>query len=372
MNQKTAASEIWQEILPQYTFYRSAGKIEAIPYGNGHINDTFLITCAMNSDVPKRYILQRINTSVFRDPDGLMENIFNVTSFLRKKISAAGGDPDRETITIIPNEQGGLYCRDKEGGCWRVYRYIDGAVTYQTAESEKDFRESAVAFGRFRRLLEDYPAHTLHETIPHFHDTPDRYRQFIEALERDIKNRAKGIQKEIEFVLSREADTHILVDLLHAGELPLCVTHNDTKLNNVMLDEKTKKGLCVVDLDTVMPGLSLYDYGDSIRFGASTAAEDEQDLSKVEMDLRLYQAYTEGYLEAAGESMTKKEIEMMPMGAKMMTLECGIRFLTDYLSGDSYFKIHREGHNLDRARTQFKLVADMERKWEKMTALLPV
>ena len=198
------------------------------------------------------------------------------------------------------------------------------------------------------------------------------YRQFIEALERDIKNRAKGIQKEIEFVLSREADTHILVDLLHAGELPLSVTHNDTKLNNVMLDEKTKKGLCVVDLDTVMPGLSLYDYGDSIRFGASTAAEDEQDLSKVEMDLRLYQAYTEGYLEAAGESMTKKEIEMMPMGAKMMTLECGIRFLTDYLSGDSYFKIHREGHNLDRARTQFKLVADMERKWEKMTALLPV
>ena len=362
MQEKIRGCGTWKEILPQYPFYQEAEEIEAAPHGDGHINDTLLVTCKLKSGGTKRYILQRINTSVFRDPDGLMENIHNVTSFLRKKIAAMGGDPDRETVTIVPNETGGLYCRDQTGGCWRVYRNIEGAVTYQTAQSAEDFRQSAMAFGRFRRLLEDYPAHTLHETIPHFHDTPDRFRQFTEALDRDVKNRAHEVQKEIDFVLRHEQDTHIMVDLLAAGELPLCVTHNDTKLNNVMLDEKTKRGLCVVDLDTVMPGLSLYDYGDSIRFGASTAEEDERDLSKVELDLDLYNAYTEGYLEAAGDSMTAKEIEMMPMGAKIMTLECGMRFLTDYLSGDTYFKIHREGHNLDRARTQFKLVEDMERK----------
>ena len=237
-------------------------------------------------------------------------------------------------------------------------------------ESKKDFYDSAVAFGNFQRLLSDFPAHTLYETIPNFHNTPSRFLDFKAAVDRDKLGRAKLAEKEIAFALEREKDTAVLTNLLKEGKLPLRVTHNDTKLNNILFDASTKKALCIIDLDTVMPGLSHYDFGDSIRFGASTGAEDEKDLSKVELDLSLFEAFTMGYLEGCAGSLTDLETEMLPMGAKLMTYECGIRFLADFLDGDVYFKIHRDGHNLDRARTQFKLVADMEEKWGEMAAIV--
>ena len=227
-----------------------------------------------------------------------------------------------------------------------------------------------MAFGRFQDLLSDFPAHTLTETIPRFHDTPNRYTAFKKAVAADICNRARDVQEEIHFALSQEQFAGTLMSLQKTGEIPLRVTHNDTKLNNVLFDRISRKALCVIDLDTVMPGFSANDYGDSIRFGASTALEDERDLSKVEISLRLFEAYTQGFLSACGKSLTKCEIENLITGAKMMTLECGVRFLTDYLSGDTYFRTHREKHNLDRCRTQFKLVMDMDHKWDQMQSIV--
>ncbi len=262
------------------------------------------------------------------------------------------------------------YYVDQKGDYWRMFLFVEGTVCLEMVESAKDFYDSGVAFGNFQKMLADYPAKTLHETIPNFHNTPSRFRDFQKAVQEDKMGRAASAQEEIAFALARENDTKVLTDLLKAGELPLRVTHNDTKLNNILFDENTKKAICIIDLDTVMPGLSHYDFGDSIRFGASTGAEDEKDLSKIEMDLALFEAFTKGYLEGCGGSLTEKEIEMLPMGAKLMTYECGIRFLADYLEGDVYFKIHREGHNLDRARAQFKLVKDMEDKWTEMAAIV--
>jgi len=343
--------------------------LEAQPYGNGHINDTFAAVYEQRDGSRRRYILHRIIPRIFKEPEHLMENIAGVTSHLRKKIIARGGDPERETLNIIPARDGRTFYRDADGCYWRGYVFIENATTFQLVESPRDFYHSARAFGQFQNLLADYPAHTLHETIVKFHDTAKRFRDFTAARSADALSRARECGPEIEFVLSREADTRVLVDMLARGELPLKVTHNDTKLNNVMIDDKTGEGICVIDLDTVMPGLSLYDFGDSIRFGASTAAEDERDLSKVRMDIDLYEIYLRGFMETAGPSVTKTELAMLPMGAKLMTLECGMRFLADYLSGDTYFKTHREGQNLDRARTQFKLVADMERQWSALEKL---
>lgn len=335
-------------------------------YGSGHINDTYRLTCRLADGTERFYILQRMNKDIFKNPVELMENVVGVTSFLRKKIIAQGGDPNRETLNIIPTRDGGNYWVDEAGEYWRAYVYIDDTFSYDLVSKPDDFYQSALAFGNFQCLLSDYPAETLHETIKGFHDTWARFQVFKKAVEEDACGRAASVQEEIRFMLDREADTRVLGDLQAAGELPLRVTHNDTKLNNVLIDKETGKGLCVIDLDTVMPGLAVNDYGDSIRFGASTAAEDEQDLEKVSCDMGLFEIYTKGFLEACGERLTDKEIEMLPMGAKIMTLECGMRFLTDYLEGDHYFKIHREGHNLDRCRTQFKLVADMEKKWDTM------
>lgn len=243
-------------------------------------------------------------------------------------------------------------------------------MSFDRVEKPEQFYQSAVAFGRFQNMLADYPAETLHETIPNFHNTPARLEALKKAAKEDVVGRVKDVREELEFIYKRRKDACVLMNMLERGELPLRVTHNDTKLNNVMIDNVTGKSLCVVDLDTVMPGLALNDYGDSIRFGASTAAEDEPDLSKVWLDLKLFESYTKGFLDACGDSLTEKELDMLPMGAKIMTLECGIRFLTDYIQGDTYFKIHREHHNLDRCRTQLKLVADMERKWSQMTAIV--
>lgn len=325
-------------------------------YGSGHINFTYLV----KTDTNKRYILQRINRHVFQNIRGLMGNISAVTEFIR----ARTGDP-RGSLRLISSLEGDTVWVDEEGESWRVYDFVENSICLQTPETAEDFYQSAVAFGTFQNQLSDFPADTLHETIPNFHNTPDRYRKFHLALEADSLGRAAEVQKEIAFVLSREQEAGALQCMRESGELPLKVTHNDTKLNNVMLDADTRTPLCVIDLDTVMPGLVAYDFGDSIRFGAATAAEDEKDLDKMEMDIGLYETYLKGFLKAC-PSLTGREIETLPLGAKLMTLECGLRFLTDYLEGDVYFAISRPEHNLDRARTQFKLVEDMEKKWDRM------
>ncbi|MDO5551007.1 MAG: aminoglycoside phosphotransferase family protein [Lachnospiraceae bacterium] len=338
---------------------------ECCRYGNGHINDTFCLTMDTEND-RQRFILQRINTHVFQDPKGLMQNISGVTQFLRREILAKGGDPDRETLTLIlTKNRDCCYC-DSAGFWWRVYRFIENASTYDVVKKPEDFYQSARAFGRFQRLLAGFPAAKLTETIPNFHNTPVRFQTFLQAVRQDLCGRASQVQKEIRFVLERERDIPVIMDLLHDGRMPLRVTHNDTKLNNIMLDDETGKAICVIDLDTIMPGASVFDYGDSIRFGANTGEEDEQDLSKVSLSLELFKTYTKGFLDGCEGSLTDLELAMLPMGAKLMTLECGMRFLTDYLQGDTYFRTHREGQNLDRCRSQFALIADMEQKWDQM------
>ncbi len=342
--------------------------VDYVPYGSGHINDTFLVRFTEEEGSIKRYILQRMNHETFKNPEQLMENISGVTKFLRNKIEENHGDVNRETLNIIPTKAGQSLYKDSKGSYWRGYLFIEDADCYDSVKNPDDFYQSAVAFGNFQYQLADYPAHTLHETIPNFHNTPVRFHKFMKAIEADRFGRVKEVSDEIRFVLEREEFTHVLMNLHTEGKLPLKVTHNDTKLNNVMIDHVTKKGLCVIDLDTVMPGFSVNDFGDSIRFGASTGEEDEMDLSKVNFDLELYKIFTKGFLEGCKGSLTDTELAMLPTGAKMMTLECGMRFLTDYLEGDTYFKIHREKHNLDRCRTQFKLVADMEKNWDAMKA----
>lgn len=350
-------SEVTTQVLQQFSLEGAVVSCER--YGCGHINETYLVV----TDTARRYILQKINHHIFKDVVGLMKNIAAVTKYLRTMIC----DP-RGVLTLVPTNDGADYLIHNDS-FWRMYDFVEQSLCLQAPETPEDFYQSAVAFGNFQQQLKDFPAETLCEVIPNFHNTADRYRLFREALAADVHNRVAQVQSEIEFALAREEEAATLVNMLAAGELPLRVTHNDTKLNNVMLDEKTRKPLCVIDLDTVMPGLSLYDFGDSIRFGAATAAEDEKDLTKVEMDLGLYETYTKGFLSAC-PGMTAKERDMLPMGAKLMTLECGVRFLTDYLNGDVYFSTHYKGQNLDRCRTQFKLVADMESKWDDMKRIV--
>ena len=361
---KPVTQELLRQAAAAFDFGLPTG--EAQRYGAGHINDTFAVWAADHS---RRWILQRINTDTFTDPAGLMENVTGVTSYLRREILARGGDPDRETLNVVPTREGKPYYTDCEGGAWRAYLFVEGTVCLQKVENERDFYTAAETFGNFQNQLAGYPAATLHETIARFHDTPNRYANFEKALAADVMGRAREIGPEIAFIRAREADCHVLMDQLAAGVLPLRVTHNDTKLNNVLIDQATGKGICVIDLDTVMPGLSAYDFGDSIRFGANDCAEDEPDQSKVHFSLHLYKVFAEGYLAAAGSAMTEAERRSLPWGAKLMTLECGIRFLTDYLEGDHYFKISRPAQNLDRARTQFTLVEGMEREFDAMTQL---
>lgn len=351
-------------------FQLNAMVMKAVRYGSGHINDTFLVTLKREEGTEGRVILQRMNKNIFKNPEELMENILGVTSFLRKKIIENGGDPERETLNVIPTKDGNSYFVDSEGEYWRCYNFIEGATSYDQVESEEDFYQSAVSFGNFQRLLADYPAETLHETIKGFHDTKARFETFKKAVKEDVCGRAHSVQDEIQFVLAHEDLANAFGDMLENKELPLRVTHNDTKLNNIMIDNETHKGICVIDLDTVMPGLAMNDFGDSIRFGASTGAEDETDLDKIQCDMNLFDIYAKGFIEGCAGKLTTKEIELLPLGAKVMTFECGMRFLTDYLQGDTYFKIHRENHNLDRCRTQFKLVSDMEAKWDTMNAII--
>ena len=342
-----------------YAFRLDGTPVKCQVFGHGHINHTLKIT----TDTGAEYVLQRINTYVFKEPVRLMENVSAVTDFLRRRVE----DP-RHALHFLLTHDGKYYHVDDEGQYWRCYDFV-GGFCLDAPESDEDFYHSAIAFGRFQTHLSDFPAETLYETIPEFHNTTDRYRQFRESVAADAAGRAAGVKADIDFLLEREDLACTLQNMRQDGLLPLRVTHNDTKLNNVLLDRVTRKALCVLDLDTVMPGLSLYDFGDSIRFGAATAAEDEQDLSKMELDLHLFEVYTRGYLEAAN-ALTDTEIAMLPMGALAVTLELATRFLKDYLDGDLYFKTTYPEHNLVRARTQMKLARDMQQKWEDMNRIV--
>ena len=336
----------------------------AEPYGSGHINDTY---CAVfdQAGTMTRYILQRINHNIFKNPVSLMENIRRVTTHLAAKIY---GEPDfsRRVLTLIPGRNGLYYHHDDQGNYWRAYLFIEKARSYDAVESPGQAFEAAKAYGRFQKLLADLPAPRLHDTIPDFHHTPKRFVALMKAVENDAFNRADPARAEIEFALKRAA----IVDGLIKAKLPERVTHNDTKFNNVMLDDATGEGVCVVDLDTLMPGLTLYDFGDMVRTTTSPAKEDELDLTKVRMQMPMFEALVRGYLTDAGDFLTPAEKRLLTFSGKLITFEIGVRFLTDYLGGDTYFKVHRNGHNLDRCRTQFKLVESIEEQEESMNELV--
>ncbi len=352
------------EILSNFALDGNPVSINSL--GCGHINLTFLVEC----DNGKKYNLQRINNHVFKNVDALMNNIDLVTSFLKEKIVANGGDPARETLTVVKTKDGKNYYKENDDAYWRVYFFVDDVITLQIIENPKQFYYAGKAFGNFQKLLADFPTEKLAETIPNFHNTVSRYAEFEAKIDANRSGRANKAEAEIAFARKYKWLAQELYPLISKGELPLRVTHNDTKLNNVLLDKKTNKPVCVIDLDTVMPGLSLYDYGDSMRFGTNPAAEDEKDLSKVYSDLVLFEEYTKGFLEECGSALSKKEIELLPISVLVLTYECGIRFLADFVDGDRYFHTDRPEHNLDRARTQFKLVADMESKLPEMKAIV--
>lgn len=347
-----------EQVLQQFCL--DGTPVSCEPFGNGHINRTFRVTC----DNRRIYTLQRINRVAFQHPEELIENIDAVSRFIAQK------DTGLEVIHLRSARDGKKYCVDEAGEFWRAYDYISGGVSLESPRDCNDFYQAAIAFGTFQQALADFPAETLYETIPHFHDTVDRLRQLRASIEADVCGRVKEVEPEIAFIFAREQDLGTLCRMLDGGKLPLRVTHNDTKLNNVLLDEKTGRARCVLDFDTVMPGLSAYDFGDAVRFGASSAAEDEKDLSKVWLKLDMYRAFLEGYLDACGHALTQTEIEALPLGAKIITAEVGVRFLKDYLDGDRYFKTDYPKQNLDRCRTQLKLVADMEEKWPQMQQIL--
>ncbi len=344
--------------------------IEKHSYGNGHINDTIIAIFKDEDDKINKYILQRINKYVFKDPEALMENIVNITSYLKDEIIKNHGDYKRETLNVIFCKDGKSFYIDENGEYYRAFEFIEGTVSYDRIEKLEDFYESGVILGKFHNLLKDFPAETLNETIKDFHNTKKRIENLKKAINEDAFDRVKLVKNEIDFALSKEDEMGILVDMQERGELPLKVTHNDTKLNNILIDKKTNKGICLIDLDTVMPGLLVNDFGESIRFGANTAAEDEKDLKKVSLNLELFETYLKGFLDGMGDGITENEIDMLCMGAKVMTYENGIRFLTDYLENDKYFKISREGHNLDRCRVQFKLIEEMDEKWDSMIKIV--
>ncbi len=334
------------------------------PYGSGHINDTFLVVA------DRRYILQRMNHTIFPDPEKLMRNIEGVTAHICKKARDEGRDPSSASLVVVPTREGNAFFKDSVGSYWRVYEFCEGTVSRDRVESAEDFELCGEGFGKFQRMLSDYPAKTLYESIANFHNTPWRYENLMKAVAKDACGRAASVEAEIRFAMDRKEFCGALERAHSEGSLPLRVTHNDTKLNNILFDIQTGDPAVVIDLDTVMPGYSVTDFGDSIRFGANTAAEDEADLSKVSLDLSLFECYARGFLKGCGGQLTEGELALLPEGAIMMTLECGMRFLTDYLEGDVYFRVHRPNHNLDRCRNQFALVADMEKKLPEMRSIV--
>ena len=349
-----------QDYMKEYNVLKGfaiEGEVKNIaPYGEGHINSTFLA-----ETTAKNYILQKINTVVFKQPENVMNNILLVTEHIEKKGALS--------LTVIKTNDGQPMLKT-EDGCYRVYDFIENSLTLQKAENAEDFRNAGFSFGEFQKALSDFDASALSETIARFHDTPNRFENFKKAVEENKSGRLETCEKEIEFVLERKDTYDKIVKALADKSIPLRVTHNDTKLNNILMDPETRKGKAVIDLDTVMPGSMLYDFGDSIRFGASTAAEDEKDLDKVHFDIELFRAYAEGFLSALGDSITEKERELLPYSAYLMTIECGMRFLTDYIDGDVYFATKYPEHNLVRCRTQFKLAYEMQQQEKEMSKVI--
>ena len=342
----------------------------AVPCGSGHINDTYAASY-QDGDTLRRYIHQRINHTIFRDPAAMMDNIARVIRHVQQRLLLEPGtDPARESLTLVPTHDGTPYHVDGSGHFWRTYRFIEHARSFDTVTTPEQAYQAAHAFGLFQRRVSDLPGPRLHETIPAFHHTPLRYQALLTARQRDVQQRARSASSELAFALAREPLTRVLVDLQNLGVAPERVTHNDTKINNVLMDETTGHGLCVIDLDTVMPGLSLYDFGDLVRTALSPAAEDETDLDRVEVRRPFFEALVRGYLEGAGPVLTREEIAHLPEAGLLITFETGLRFLTDHLAGDTYFKIHRPGHNLDRCRTQFALVARLEEQLPDLRAII--
>lgn len=342
--------------------------MEARPYGSGHINDTYAVTYSQGG-ISIRYIFQRINHGIFKNPPVLMENIQRVTSHQHKKLEDSD-QASRRALLLVETTDGVPFYRDNDGNYWRVYIFIENARTYDIIKDPEQAFKAAKAFGEFQKKLTDLPGPRLHETIPDFHNTPKRFETLEKVIEADACNRAKSAKSEIEFALKHKKMINVLLDLNAKGEIPERITHNDTKLNNVMIDDVTGEGICIIDLDTVMPGLVLYDFGDMVRTSTSPAPEDEKDLSKVTMQIPMFKALLKGYLSTMEEMLTPAEKKYLPFSGKLITFETGIRFLADYLSGDVYFKTHREGQNLDRCRTQFKLVESIESQEDEMDKLL--
>lgn len=333
------------------------GAVTAVkPNKTGHINSTFIIT----TESGRRYTLQILNTAIFKNPVGVMENIFAVTEHIRAGLCAEGGDTERGTLRFLKTKEGTLGYTDSEERFWRAYEFVENVVCRTTLDSPETFARVGEAFGDFQRRLADFDAARLCESIPNFHNTKSRYADFIRAVEENAAGRADTVREEIQFITDRADKCALIVDALESGELPLRVTHNDTKLSNILLDPVTGEVVCIIDLDTVMPGSSLYDFGDSIRTGAASAAEDEPDLSKVHFLPEMFKAYAEGFIKGTGGALTERELEMLPDGGYIITLEQAIRFLGDYLNGDTYYHTEYPDHNLVRARTQLKLVAEME------------
>lgn len=355
--------KISKEILEAFDFKGNVINVETL--GNGIINDTFLVNCEF-----KKYVLQRINHNIFRDIEKLMGNYCNICSFLKREVIKNGGDVDRETITVVNTKKSISFYKDSLNNYWRAIEFIPDTITYDVIEQAEDFYKTGKAFGNFQKLLSNFDANTLYESIPDFHNTKERYKNFIKSVKEDKVSRVEIVKAEIDFIVERKSDTNLLLDMYEKGQLPLRVTHNDTKISNILLDKNTKEGICVIDLDTVMPGLSLYDFGDAIRSGATKTLEDEKDLDKVYIDLELFEAFTKGFLEGAGSILAVNEIKMLPMAAKVIALEQAIRFLTDYLEGDVYYKTSYVNQNLDRTRTQLKLVKDIEDKWDKLNSIV--
>jgi Ser/Thr protein kinase RdoA (MazF antagonist) len=333
---------------------------------SGNINSTYRLTFITPDGSRKNYILQRINTVVFKDPHAVMENITNVISHIDSKLKEQGEDTSRRLLHFVSTRSGAYLYRDTAGSFWRAYVFVDGVTAYNSIEDPNLFYEAGRGFGEFQKNLFDFPAEVLHETIPDFHNTKRRFYAFVAAIAEDRVGRVAELESEIDFLFDRRKMMSEIVDKIDAGILPVRVTHNDTKLNNVLIDDVTGKAVCVIDLDTVMPGSSLYDYGDAIRFGASTAAEDEKDLSKITINMELFKLFTKGFVEEIANALTDEEIHYLPLGAKVMTCELALRFLTDYINGDEYFKINSPDHNLIRARAQMKLLTEIEAKYDEM------
>ncbi len=345
--------------------FEVAGRFRsANPYGSGHIHDTYCVTFD-DGDREERIILQRINTTIFKNPVAVMENIERVTDHLRSQV-ADRTDADRRVLRLVPARSGVAWHVDPEGGYWRAYRFIDGANSFDAVSSARQALEAARAFGEFQRRLADLPGPRLHESIPGFHDSVQRFAAFERAVGEDVAGRCETARDQISFAMARRT---LAGALLNAG-LPERVTHNDSKLNNVLLDDATGEGICVIDLDTVMPGLAAYDFGDMVRTMTCPAAEDEHNLSRVTMDFELFEAVLRGYLDGAGSFLTAQERKSLIIGAKVIVFEQGIRFLADYLAGDTYYKVSRPEQNLDRCRTQFKLLDSIEQQEAEMTQLL--